>query len=81
MGTEIGKWVDVWAQANSFQDPVSEVIRAKWAGGVAQAESQLWLCKHEALSSNLSPTKKKKKERKYYIHNVLVSFCHISSGL
>jgi hypothetical protein len=41
MGTEIGKWVDVWAQANSFQDPVSEVIRAKWAGGVAQAESQL----------------------------------------
>jgi hypothetical protein len=38
------------AQANSSRDLISIVIRAKWIGGV--------LC--EALSSSLSPTKKKK---------------------
>jgi hypothetical protein len=36
----------------------------KWTGGVAHVVEHL-VCKHEALSSNLSPpTQKKKKKRK-----------------
>jgi hypothetical protein len=51
------------AQANISQDPISKVTRAKWTGGMAQAAECL-LCKYEALSlsSNPSPTKKKKKD-------------------
>jgi hypothetical protein len=37
-------------------------MRAKWTGGVAQAEQQLFY-KDEALNSKLSPTKRKKKRR------------------
>jgi hypothetical protein len=37
-------------------DPISEITRAKWTGGVAQVLECL-LCKHETLSSNSSPTK------------------------
>jgi hypothetical protein len=33
-----------------------------WVGGVAQAVGHL-LCKHEVLSSNYSPTKKKKRKK------------------
>jgi hypothetical protein len=40
---------------------VQETPSAKWTGGVAQAVHCL-LCKGEALSSNSSPTKKKKKK-------------------
>jgi hypothetical protein len=46
--------------ANSLQDPISKITRAKWTGGVAQAVEGL-LCKHEVLSSNHSSIKKKKK--------------------
>jgi hypothetical protein len=44
--------------------PPSKIIRAKWIEGVVLPVECL-LCKYEALSSNPSPTKKKKKERKY----------------
>jgi hypothetical protein len=45
-------------QANSSRDPISEITRAKWNRGVAQAVEHL-LCKSEALSSNPIPSKKK----------------------
>jgi hypothetical protein len=46
------------ARANSSQDRIFKISRAKWTGGVAQAvESQL--CKCEALSSNPVSSKKK----------------------
>jgi hypothetical protein len=38
--------------------PISKIIRAKWTAVVTQEVACL-LCKCEALSSNLSPTKKK----------------------
>jgi hypothetical protein len=49
------------AQANSLGDetPISKITRAKWTGSVAQVVEKL-LCKHEALSSNSSLTKKLK---------------------
>jgi hypothetical protein len=40
--------------------PISRITRAKWTGGVVQTMEYL-LCSCEALSSNPSPTKKKKK--------------------
>jgi hypothetical protein len=50
-------------QANSSQDPIFKITRAKWIGGVAQVVKSLLcenlLCNQEALSSNASPTKKK----------------------
>jgi hypothetical protein len=39
--------------------PLSKITRAKWTGGVAQAVEHL-LCKPATLSSNPSPSKKKK---------------------
>jgi hypothetical protein len=53
------------AQANSLQDPISKITTAKWigSGSVAQVVEHL-LCKQEALSSNYSPIKRKKKKRK-----------------
>jgi hypothetical protein len=47
------------AQANSSQDFISQIIRTKWAESVVQVVECL-LCKHEILSSNPNPTKKKK---------------------
>jgi hypothetical protein len=41
--------------------PSSKITRAKWTGDMAQAVECL-LCKNKALCSNLSPTKKVKKE-------------------
>jgi hypothetical protein len=49
------------AQANSLKDPISKITRGKWTGGVVQAAVRL-LCKHEVLSSNPSPTLKKKEK-------------------
>jgi hypothetical protein len=50
------------AQANSSQDLISKITRAKWTRGVAHAvECLLW--KFKALNSNPGPTGKKK-ERK-----------------
>jgi hypothetical protein len=43
------------------ETPISKITRAKWTGGVTQAVEHL-LCKHKTLSSNPSPTKKKKKK-------------------
>jgi hypothetical protein len=43
--------------------PISKITRGKWTGGVVQAV-QLLLCKHEALSSNPSPTKKGKEKKR-----------------
>jgi hypothetical protein len=40
-----------------FGDPISKITKAKWSGGVAQAEQGM-LCKHEALSSAPVPSKK-----------------------
>jgi hypothetical protein len=45
------------AQANSLQDSIFKRTRAKWTGGVTQAVENL-LCKHKALISKPSPTKK-----------------------
>jgi hypothetical protein len=51
-------------QANSLQDPISKITRAKWTAGVAQAVEHL-LCKCKALSSNHIPPKEgRKKGRK-----------------
>jgi hypothetical protein len=44
--------------ANSLWYPIFTITRIKWTGRVAQAVEPL-LCKHKALSSNPSPTKKK----------------------
>jgi hypothetical protein len=44
--------------ANSLLDPISKISRAKWPGRVAHTVEHL-LCKHESLSSNPGPTKKK----------------------
>jgi hypothetical protein len=41
---------------------MSKITRAKWTGNVTQAVEHL-LYKHEALSTNINPTKKSKKER------------------
>jgi hypothetical protein len=41
------------------ETPISKITRAKRPEGMAQAVECL-LCKHEALSSNSSPIKKKK---------------------
>jgi hypothetical protein len=46
------------ARANSSQNRISKITREKWTRGVAQAVECLF-CKHEALSSNPSPTKNK----------------------
>jgi hypothetical protein len=49
------------AQANSLQDPISKITKAKWTGGVAQAvESLIYKC--QALTSIPSPTKNKHKK-------------------
>jgi hypothetical protein len=45
------------AWANSSQDPISKITRAKWTEGVAQ------VIQWEAQSSSPSPTKKKKKPK------------------
>jgi hypothetical protein len=50
------------ARANSSQDLISKITKAKWTAGVPQAVKHL-LCKHKALSSNPSFTKKKKKKK------------------
>jgi hypothetical protein len=39
-----------------LQESISQITRAKWTGGVAQA-IELLLCKCKALRSNISPTK------------------------
>jgi hypothetical protein len=43
-----------------LETPTCRITRAKVTGDVAQAVEHL-LCRHEALSSNPSPTKKKNK--------------------
>jgi hypothetical protein len=48
-------------QANSSQDPISKIPNTKRANRVAQVTECL-PSKHEALSTNPSITKKKKKE-------------------
>jgi hypothetical protein len=51
------------AWANSSQDPISKITRAKWTGGVTQAV-ELLLCKSKALSSNPSYQNNKKIKNK-----------------
>jgi hypothetical protein len=46
------------AWANSLKDPISKITRARWTGDMAQVVEHL-LCKHEALSLNLSPIGRK----------------------
>jgi hypothetical protein len=43
--------------------------QVKWSGGVAQGVKSI-LCKYKALSSNHSPTKKKNKEKYFFLFNV-----------
>jgi hypothetical protein len=45
-----------------LETPISKIIRTKWTESVAQGVERL-LCKCEPLSSNFSPTKKKKKKK------------------
>jgi hypothetical protein len=47
--------------ANGLQDLISKIIRPKWTGGVVQEVEHLH-SKHEALCSNPSTGKKKKKK-------------------
>jgi hypothetical protein len=47
------------AWANSLQDPISKITRAKWTRDLVQTIECL-LCKCKALSSNPSPIKKTK---------------------
>jgi hypothetical protein len=47
--------------ASTSLDSISKITSVKWTGGVAQAVEPI-LCKHKALSSNSSPTKKRKKK-------------------
>jgi hypothetical protein len=58
---EIGK-IAVGEQPGQIvlKNPISKIIREKWAAGMVQAVECL-LCKCKALSSNPSPTKEKKK--------------------
>jgi hypothetical protein len=49
------------AWANSSGTPISKITRATWTGGEAQVVESL-LCKHQVLSSNPIPIKKKKKK-------------------
>jgi hypothetical protein len=53
------------AWQNSLWDLISKISRAKWTGSVAQIAAYL-LYRCEALSSNLSPTKKENKKRGNY---------------
>jgi hypothetical protein len=55
--------------AMNSQDTISKITREKWTGSVAQGVECL-LCKCEALSSNASPTKKKKEDeaKKGWMH-------------
>jgi hypothetical protein len=48
-------------QANTLRRPIPKIIREKQTGCVVQVVECL-LCKHEALISNPSPTKKKKEK-------------------
>jgi hypothetical protein len=57
--------VQVSAWANSSQDPVSKIARAKWTGGVAQVVKHL-LCKCEVLTSNPSPNPNKQKTLSHF---------------
>jgi hypothetical protein len=41
------------------ETPISKITTAKWPGGMVQTVEQP-LCRHKALNSNYSPTKKKK---------------------
>jgi hypothetical protein len=50
------------AQANSSQDLISKITRAKWTGDVARVVEHLF-CKFD-LSSNPSPTREKKNSTK-----------------
>jgi hypothetical protein len=54
-----------------MRPPISKTTRAKWTGGVAQEVPCLLcehlLCRHEALSSSPSPTKKKERERQFLV--------------
>jgi hypothetical protein len=52
------------AQANSSQDPISKITRAKWSGDVAQVVDPL-PCKHE-FKTPVPPKKKKKKKNKVW---------------
>jgi hypothetical protein len=68
-GTEIRR-IEVQGQPGQIvheNPPISKLTRAKWTGGVAHAVECL-LCESEALSSNSSSTKKKKKVNKFSIH-------------
>jgi hypothetical protein len=61
------------AQANSSRDPISKITRAKWTGGTAQVVENL-LCKNEALSSTLMPSKKKKKKEFILRNSIYIKF-------
>jgi hypothetical protein len=53
--------IKVQGQANSSQDPISKITRAKWTGSVAQVVERL-LCKCKNPKLRLPSHKKKKKK-------------------
>jgi hypothetical protein len=58
---EIGR-IMVQGQPRQFvRFPISKIMRTKWTGGVTQ-EVECLLCKHKALSSNSSHTKKEDRQ-------------------
>jgi hypothetical protein len=64
---EIGR-IEVWGQYRQVvhKTSISKITTAKWTRGVSQA-IELLLCKWDALSSNLSPTKTKNFPHRLYI--------------
>jgi hypothetical protein len=56
------------ARANSLQNSISKIIRAKWTEGVAQVIECLF-CKCVALSSDSSRTPPKKIKINHQIHS------------
>jgi hypothetical protein len=56
---EIGRITVLGQPGQEVCDPISKIIRAKWTGYMAQVVKHL-LSKHEALSLNPVPPKKKK---------------------
>jgi hypothetical protein len=57
-----GSWFET-SPSKQFSRPISKITRAKWAGDVAHVVKCL-LCKSKVLSSNSTPTKRKKSYRK-----------------
>jgi hypothetical protein len=60
------------AGANSSQDPISKITRAKWTAGVAQAVEYLF-AKWKVLSSNPGPINDHKKKSSFIVELLIMA--------